>query len=140
MGFSSETYALLNNKINNVKNIAESKGTVINGVNNGGSAISVGSSFKNVNEIELEAGTYLINGVVGFSGNLDSSKVMQLSLYDVTNSTTLAIVKGTMGLGGGVSMSMIVNHSAKTKYRFRAAQNTGNDLSTAENLMFAVKL
>lgn len=140
MGFSPETYALLNNKINNVKYIAEDKGTVFNGVNNDGSAISVGASFKNLNEIELEAGTYLINGAVGFSGNLDSSKVIQLSLYDVTNAKTIAIVRGTAGLGGGVSMSMVVTHIAKTKYRFRAAQNTGNDLSTGENLMFAVKL
>ena len=140
MGFSPETYALLNNKINNVKDIVKDKGTVFSGVNNGREAITVGASFKNVNEIELEAGAYLINGAVGFSGNLNSSKVIQLSLYDVTNAVTIATVRGTAGLGGGVSMSMIVTHVAKTKYRFRAAQNTGSDLSTGENLMYAVKL
>lgn len=140
MAFSPETYALLNSKVNTINAEVSAKGTVYSGVNNDGSAISVGASFKNVNEIELEAGTYLINGAVGFSGNLDSSKVIQLSLYDVTNAKTIATVRGTAGLGGGVSMSMIVNHTAKTKYRFRAAQNTGSDLSTGENLMFAVKL
>ena len=140
MAFSPETYALLKGEVNAINSAVSAKGTVYSGVNNGANAITVGASFKNTNEIELEAGTYLICGIAGFSGNLDSSKTMQISLYDVTNAVTYATTKGTLGQGGGVSIVTVLTLSAYAKLRTRCAQNSGNDLDTAQNLMFAIKL
>ena len=140
MAFSPETYALLNGKIDGIASEVSGKGTVYPGLYNTGTTISIGASFKTANEMELEAGTYLIIGNAGFSGNLDSSKTMQLSLYDVTNSTTIMTVKGAMGQGGGVCLVTVLTLSAAAKLRTRAAQNTGNDLDLAQNLMYAVKL